>query len=74
LKNGINGYLIFSYKDNEDCRVMMVHAFNPNTQEAEQADLHEFKAVLVYRPSSRTAKTTQKNPALRKKKTKQNKR
>ena len=33
-----------------------------------QADLCEFKASLVYRASSRTARATQRNPVLKKKK------
>jgi hypothetical protein len=36
------------------------HAFNLNTQEAEAGSLCEFKASLVYRLSSRTARTTQR--------------
>jgi hypothetical protein len=46
------------------------HPFNPNTQEAEA----EFKVVLVYRLSSRTARATQRNCLEKQKqKTKQNK-
>jgi hypothetical protein len=44
---------------------VVAHAFNPSTQEAEAdliEDLCEFKASLVYRGSSRTAKAAQKNP------------
>ena len=42
---------------------MVVHTFNPSTWEAEEgADFCEFKASLVYRVSSRTAKATQSNP------------
>jgi hypothetical protein len=40
----------------------MVYVF---TQEAEQADLCEFKASLICRRSSRTARTTQKNSILK---------
>ena len=43
----------------------MVHAFSPSTWEA---DLCEFKASLVCRVSSRTAKDTQRNPASKEKK------
>jgi hypothetical protein len=50
---------------------VVVHAFNPSTQEAE-AGLSEFKASLVYKVSSRTTRATQRNPVL-KNKTKQNK-
>jgi hypothetical protein len=43
---------------------MVVHGFNPSTQEAEAGDLFEFEASLVYRMScsSRTVKATQRNP------------
>ena len=34
------------------------YTFNPSTQEAEQVDLCEFEATLVYRASSRTARAT----------------
>ena len=37
---------------------MMAHTFNPNTREA---DLCEFKASLVYKVSSRTARATQRS-------------
>jgi hypothetical protein len=49
----------------------MVHTFNPSTWESE-AGKFEFKARLVYRVSSRTARATQKNPVSKnqKKKTK----
>ena len=43
---------------------MVVHTFNPSTQETE-ADRSEFKASLVYKASSRTARATQKNLAWR---------
>ena len=40
--------------------------FNPSTWEAEAEESLEFKARLVYRVSSRTARTvTQRNPALK---------
>jgi hypothetical protein len=38
----------------------MAHAVNPSTWEVE-ASRPEFKASLVYRASSRTARTTQRN-------------
>jgi hypothetical protein len=41
-----------------------VHTFNPSTWEAERGR-SEFKASLVYRGSSRAARTTQRNPALK---------
>ena len=37
----------------------MLHAFNPSTQRQRQG-ISEFKASLVYRVSSRTARATQK--------------
>jgi hypothetical protein len=37
-------------------RVVVAHAFNPSTWDS------EFKASLVYRVNSRTAKATQRNP------------
>lgn len=37
---------------------MVVHSFNPRTQEAEVTDLCEFKTNLVYIMSSRTAIAT----------------
>jgi hypothetical protein len=40
---------------------MVAHAFNPSTWEAEAGEFLEFEASLVYRVSSRTARTTQKN-------------
>jgi hypothetical protein len=41
-------------------RVVVAHAFNPSTWEAEA--ISEFKASLVYRVSSRTARAIQRNP------------
>ena len=41
----------------------MVHTFNPITQEAEAGGSLEFKASLVYRASSWTARATQRNPS-----------
>jgi len=55
----------------------VVYAFNPSTQEAEaeaeaEADRSlEFKDSLIYRASSRAAKTTQRNPVLKNKITKE---
>jgi hypothetical protein len=44
------------------------HAFNPSTWEAERGRwISEFETSLVYRVSSRTARATQRNPALKKK-------
>ena len=41
---------------------VVVHAFNPTLRRQRQAELCEFEASLVYRASSRTARTTQRNP------------
>lgn len=46
---------------------MMAHAFSPRTQGAEVRDLCGFEASLGYRTSSRTAKVTERNPALKNK-------
>ena len=51
-------------------RMVVVHIFNPRTQEAESRQISEFKASLVYRGSSRTARATQRNPVLKKPKNK----
>ena len=40
---------------------MVVHTFNPNTQEAEVGTSLEFKTSLVYKASSRTDRATQTN-------------
>jgi hypothetical protein len=52
------------------CWPVGLHAFNPRTWEAEAGRISEFKASLVYRVSSRTARATHRNPVW---KTKQNK-
>ena len=41
---------------------MVVHAFNPSTQEAQAGDCYEFEASLVYIESPRPAKYTQWDP------------
>jgi hypothetical protein len=46
---------------------VVAHTFDSSTWEA------EFKASLVYRVSSRTARAIQRNPVSKKKQTKQNK-
>ena len=43
---------------------MMVHAFNPSTQEVELGNLCEFELNMVYRMSSRTGWNTEK-PCLK---------
>jgi hypothetical protein len=50
---------------------VVAHTFNPSTREAEAGGSLEFKASLVYKVSSRTARATQRNPVSNK--TKQNK-
>jgi hypothetical protein len=49
---------------------MVEHAFNPSTPEAggRGRRISEFKASLVYKVSSRTARATQRNPVSKKKK------
>ena len=44
--------------------MVVVHAFNPSTWEAERGRPLEFKASLVYRSSSRTAQGYTKKPCL----------
>jgi hypothetical protein len=39
---------------------MVAHVFDPSTREAEAGEF-EFKASLLYRVSSRTARATQRN-------------
>jgi hypothetical protein len=43
---------------------VVAYTFNPSTWEAEAGGL--FEASLVYKVSSRTARTTQRNPVLKK--------
>jgi hypothetical protein len=43
---------------------------SPALRRQRQAELCEFKARPVYRANARTAKTTQRNPVLKKKKKK----
>jgi hypothetical protein len=45
-------------------QVVVAHTFNLSTQEAE-AFGSEYKASLVYRASSRTARETLRNPVLK---------
>jgi hypothetical protein len=52
---------------------MVVHAFNPQHLGGRGRWISEFKASLVYRVSSRTAKATQRNPVLKKQNTQTNK-
>jgi hypothetical protein len=45
---------------------VVAHAFNPSTQGGRGRWISEFKASLVYRVSSRTARATQRNPVSKK--------
>ena len=47
--------------------VLMAHAFNPSTLGSRGRWISEFKASLVYRVSSRTSRTPQRNPVSTKK-------
>jgi hypothetical protein len=49
-------------------QMMMVHILIPAVVRQKQVDLCEFETNLVHRTSSRTAKGTQKNSCLEKKK------
>jgi hypothetical protein len=53
---------------------MVVHTFNPQHSGGggRGRQISEFKASLVYRVSSRTAKATQRNPGLKNKQTNKN--
>jgi hypothetical protein len=42
--------------------VSPAHTFTPSTWEAEAGPIAEFKIILVYRESSRTARTIQRKP------------
>jgi hypothetical protein len=44
---------------------VLVHTFNPSTGRQRQLDLCEFKVSLINRVSSRIAKATQRNPAIK---------
>jgi hypothetical protein len=46
------------------------HAFNPSTARGRGRQISEFKASLVYKVSSRTARAIQRNPVSKKQKTK----
>ena len=46
-------------------RAVAVHACNPSTLGGRGRRISEFKDSLVYRVSSRTARTTQRNPVLK---------
>jgi hypothetical protein len=44
---------------------VVVHTFNPSTQEAKEDRPSEFKASLIYRGSFRTSRATQRNPVFK---------
>jgi hypothetical protein len=53
------------------CWAAVAHAFNPITHSGGRGrQISEFEASLVYRVSSRTARTTQRNPVLKNQKKK----
>lgn len=58
------------FKIKLSCRELVALKFNLPTRESEAA-VSQFEASLVYRASSGAARATQKNPVLRKTKTKQ---
>jgi hypothetical protein len=47
---------------------VVAHALNPSTWKVEAGRFLKFEASLVYRVSSRTARTTQRNPVSKKQK------
>jgi hypothetical protein len=47
---------------------MVVHTFNPSTQGGRGRRISEFKASLIYKVSSRTARATERNSVLKKQK------
>jgi hypothetical protein len=48
---------------------MVAHAFHPSILGGRGRQISKFKASLVYRVSSRTARATQRNPVLKNKTT-----
>ena len=52
---------------------MVAHACNPSTLGGRGEWIYEFKASLIYKVSSRTAKATQRNPVSKKKEKKKEK-
>ena len=53
--------------------MLVTNTFNPSAEEAEEGRSLEFKASLVYRVSSRTARDAQKETYLKNQKTFRNK-
>ena len=49
---------------------VVAHTCNPSTLGGRGRRIYQFEASLVYRVSSRTAKSIERNPALREKKNK----
>ena len=52
-------------EDFRECQVVMAQAFNLSTREAETVALCEFEASIVYRASSSTDRTPQRNMIFR---------
>ena len=52
---------------------MVAHTFNPSTQGGRGRQMSEFKASLVYKVRSRTARTIQRNPVWKNQKKKKKK-
>jgi hypothetical protein len=52
---------------------VVVHAFNPSTWRGRGRRISEFKASLVYKVSSRTARAIQRNPVSKNKNKNKNK-
>ena len=48
-------------KSEDSSQVVVAHTFNPSTWEADR-QISEFKASLVYKVGSRTARAVQRNP------------
>jgi hypothetical protein len=63
LKNILVGYRNILNKNVYSSPVVVAHAINPGTWEAE-AGRSEFEASLVYKVSARTARATQRNPVF----------
>jgi hypothetical protein len=55
----------YLFKTSIISQAVAVHTFISSTWEAEAGRFCEFKASLIYRVSSRTAKVTQRNPVLK---------
>jgi hypothetical protein len=62
----VRGLKIF-IKIKQVSQVVVAHTFSTSTQEAEAGGSLKFEASLVYRVSSRTARTIQENRVLKSK-------